>query len=210
MLATTGGISAVIALLAAAHHNNGYNLSLDFSGIKSFWGIVTAGVLWAGIFNWLFEKWVWRFGFLQGWLIKVPDLSGIWVGVSESHYFKTNDGSFERIDIEVNIAHQFDRIVYTQQGDAKIVALTTDLSKDESGFCELTVVYYNPPQIANSPNTREHYGCVRLRLYKPPKERTTSGSWQLKGEYWTSKSRFPDREDRGTTGIQELSWLRRC
>ena len=217
MLAIIGGIGATVALLIAASRNNGFTLSLDPTGVKSLWEVVTAGVFWATIFNWLFEKWLWRLSILQGWLIKVPELSGDWEGTSESRFFKDKNGAFQSITVSAHIEHRFDRIIYTQKGLALSTALVADLSTDENGACTLTVVYYNHPQPAGingsvseslATNIREHYGCARMVLNRPPKERTAIQAWTLRGNYWTSKSRFLDHEDRGTTGVIELH--RKC
>jgi hypothetical protein len=221
MLATVGGIGATVALLIAASHtsgdNQGFALSLDYTGATKLWEIATAGVFWAAIFNWLFETWIWRLCFLQGWLVKVPDLSGVWTGTSESRFFKDKDGNYQTISIEASIDHRFDRIIYTQAGLGKNAALAVDLSTDENGFCTLTVVYHNLPQTRKAAadasedlaeNVREHYGCACLTLSRPPKQRTVSAQWALNGAYWTDKARSKQDEDRGTTGVLDLHWNR--
>src|ERR1700733_2428689 len=130
MLATVGGIGATVALLIAASHtsadHSGFVLSLDYTGATNLWKIVTAGVFWATIFNWLFETWIWRFSFLQGWLVKVPDLSGVWIGTSESRFFKDKDGNYQAINLEAKIDHRFEKIIYTQAGLSKSTALAVD------------------------------------------------------------------------------------
>jgi len=221
MLATVGGIGATVALLIAASHTSsdhqGLALSLDYAGAKNLWEIATAGVFWAAIFNWLFETWIWRLSLLQGWLIKVPSLSGVWTGTSESRFFKDRNGKYQNIQIEANIDHRFDRIIYTLASLGTTTALAVDLSTDENGFCTLTVVYHNLPQTRRAAegapqdladNVREHYGCARMTLSRPPKERKATRSWTLQGTYWTDKSRFQDYEDRGTTGMLDLRWNR--
>jgi hypothetical protein len=229
MLATVGGIGATAALLIAASHTsadrNGFALSLSYVMAKKLWEIATAGVVWAGIFNWLFEKWIWRFSLLQGWLVKIPDLSGVWQGISESRYFKNRDGSFQAIPIEVTIDHRFDRIIYTQknmhnakEGGTTSKAVVVDLSTDENDVCTLAVIYRNLPRprdISNdapesySANTRPHDGCMLTTLDRPVKERNVTVQWTLSGEYWTNKSRCQDHQDPGTTGVLNLRWRRR-
>ncbi len=217
MLATIGGIGAAIALLVAASHHGGLNLSFDVRTVKTLWAIVTAGVFWAVLFNWLFEKWIWRLNILQGWLVKLPDLSGDWEGISESRFFKDENGAFLVIPMAAQIEHRFDRIIYTQKGLSDTFALAADLSTDENGVFTLTVVYYNPPAPGEgrnglskvlTDNIREHFGCARMNLTRPRKERGATQAWALNGAYWTNKSRFLEREDRGTTGIIELHWKR--
>ena len=214
MLATVGGVGSTVALLIAAGHATGFTLSPDLKSAKSLWEIVTAGVFWATAFNWLFEKWLWRLNILREWLIKVPDLSGTWEGISESRFFK-DQGGFQRIGMSAYIEHNFDRIIYTQIGESNSTALAADLSTDENGLWTLTVVYYNHPQpsaaaaagtITVSANIREHYGCERMLLSRPPKSKAATPAWTLCGNYWTNKSRFLDHEDRGTTGLLELHW----
>lgn len=221
MLATVGGVGATLALLIAASHTSnghqGLTLSLNYAGAKSVWEIATAGVFWAAIFNWLFETWIWRVGFLQGWLIKVPNLSGVWIGTSESRFFKDENGKYESIDIQAIIDHRFGRIIYTQTSLSITIALAADLSTNENGVCTLTVVYHNLPQTRTAAedtseelaeNVREHFGCARMTLNRPPKQRKATKSWRLQGSYWTNKSRFHNSEDCGTTGVLDLRWNR--
>jgi hypothetical protein len=212
MLATIGGIGATATLLIAASHNTGLTLSLDLGSAKSLWEIVTAGVFWATAFNWIFEKWLWRLSLLRVWLIKVPDLSGRWEGTSESGFFKEKERG-EKIPISACIDHRFDRIIYTQKSITDSIGNAVDLSTDENGFYSLTVAYYNIPQPAadHAPgqltdHSREHNGCSRMVLWRPPKERKATQKWTLKGSYWTDKLRSLDHEDRGTTGKLELHW----
>ena len=216
MLATVGGIGAIAAILVLAGQKGLPPLSLDERTVKLLWGLATAGVFWATVFNWLFEKWIWRLSILQGWLVKVPDLSGTWKGTSESRYFKNSNGAFQKIEISVRIDHRFDRIVYTQQGVTTSRAFVADLSVDGNGFYTLVVAYENPLQpnamehvAANAEfadNVRDHCGCARMILKRPPEQRAVTRNWELSGHYWTNKRRSPNSDDRGTWGVLELWW----
>ena len=218
MLATIGGIGAVVTLLVASHvTGRTFELTIapDFEGLKKLWVFATAGVFWAAIFNWLFEKWIWRISLLQGWLTKVPDLSGIWKGRSESRFFKDKNGQYCAIDLEATIDHRFDRIIYTQSAKSHTIALAADLSTDENGFCRLTVTYENLAQptalrqggVAEcDANTRPHFGCALMTLHRLPKGNKKTAAWTLQGFYWTDKARVAGSDDRGTTGVMELHW----
>jgi hypothetical protein len=218
MLATVGGIGSTAAvLIAAGNTSGGFHLSPDFKGATKLWEIATAGVFWAVIFNWLFENYIWRLGFLQGWLVKVPDLSGVWTGTSESRIFKEKDGKYQTIPMEARIDHRFERIVYKQQGLGTSLAHTVDLSVDENGFWKLTIVYHNLAQTRKAAgdapeelteNVREHDGCAIMTLNRPDNQRTISKEWKLSGPYWTNKSRSTQGGDLGTTGVMDLRWNR--
>jgi hypothetical protein len=148
----------------------------------------------------------------------VPDLSGVWIGTSESRFFKDKDGNYQAINLEAKIDHRFEKIIYTQAGLSKSTALAVDLRTDENGFWTLTVVYENLPQTKKSgegaseelaENVSEHHGCAIMMLSRPHKERSISAQWTLNGAYWTDKLRPKHSGDRGTTGVLDLRWSRR-
>jgi len=233
MLAVVGGIGATVALLIAASHNSSahreFALSLNYTGAKIIWEIATAGVFCAAVFNCMFVIWIWRLSPLQGWLIKVPVLSGVWAGTCESGFFKDENGRYRKIEIEATIDHRFDqiiyresdhrfdKIVYREPGLSEATAFAVDFRADENGEFILTIIYHNVPQSHDAAeydpkaagyNIRKHDGCARMTLARPPRQRQATSFWTLHGNYWTNKSRFEDHEDRGTTGLMELHWKR--
>jgi hypothetical protein len=223
ILATIGGIGALVAFVLLARNSGGITLSASSAGAKTVWELATAGVFWATLANWFFEKWLWRLRWLQGWIVKIPDLTGIWEGSSESRHFKDKNASFQNMPISVEIDHRFDRIVYTQRGFGINRAFVADLSVDENGSYALVVVYLNTQQISGeaadpelAANAREHYGCARMVLERPLGQRTATRDWRLIGTYWTDKQRAtlddhgnPNLNDKGTWGKLDIQWKSR-
>jgi hypothetical protein len=181
-------------------------------------GIVTAGGFPAAVLSWLFENYGWRYPIFQGWLVKVPDLSGVWEGTSISDVFKDEKtGRPQSIPMTATIDHRFDNIVYIQEGQTKSNVLAADLIVDAKGIWTLTVTYDNFEQGANiqrreqnpelAVNSRPHKGTHMLTLSRPLNEKKASKNWKLDGAYWTNKERKEGTNDRGTTGTLHLEWI---
>jgi hypothetical protein len=216
VFSTIGGIGAAASLLWMAAHG-GIEFGVSLKTAKAIAGIVTAGGLPAAVLSWLFEKYGWRYAVFQGWLVKVPDLSGIWEGPSISNYFKDSEtGRPQRVDLTATIDHRFDEIIYTQKALTESVVLAADLTVHSKNRCELIVCYENYEQEVDlkqikvdpkyAENSRSHKGTHILTLSRPAGEKKASTKWTLAGPYWTDKERTKGSSDKGTTGKVNLTW----
>lgn len=217
IFSTIGGIGSAISLMWLAAHG-GVELCFSMKCAKTIAGIVTAGGFPAAVLSWLFEKYGWRHPIFHGWLVKVPDLSGIWERTSKSAYFQDDARQAQSIPMTATIDHRFDDIIFTQEGQTKSIGWAADLTVDSKDTWTLIVTYDNYPQGADlermnrnpalARNSREHRGTHVLTLHRPLHQKKVSESWELDGEYWTDKERSPGSGDHGTTGTLHLKWVR--
>jgi hypothetical protein len=57
------------------------DLTLHQDGLVHIWEFTASGGGLAGLYVFLFEKWLWKIPLLQRWFIRFPNLHGTWVGV---------------------------------------------------------------------------------------------------------------------------------
>ena len=196
LLAFASGI-AVLTHILILSTNGGVGLR-----VKDLWQLATSGVSTASIADFAFERWLWKWGLLQGWLVKFPNISGTWDSVSYSKTFQSQHAA------KVTIKHEFEKISYTARtAHSMNSAINAQLMKSPNGQTMLVVVYHNDIIGEEAEHTAEHYGCCRLTLERPQGEKLPTSNWILRGEYWTTKVR--DRtQERGTVGSIVLTWQR--
>lgn len=131
----------------------------------------------------LFTKWLWRWSFLQGWLIKIPDIQGTWRGESKSDWINPETGTvIQSIPMILVIRQTFSHIQctmmtqestsYSTTADINLVAGSEDMY--------LTYNYTNRPKATIRDRSAIHDGAVILKIIKKP-------NLCLEGEYWTSR-----------------------
>lgn len=137
------------------------------------------------ILSFIFTKWIWRLPFLQGWLIKYPDLQGTWQGNLQTTWKNPETGKIPGpIPMILVIKQSFDTIncvMHTQESTSYSNAsmLSED---DESGIQRISYNYTNTPDTTIRGRSAIHYGAAILRIIKEGKK------YSLVGEYWTSRS----------------------
>jgi hypothetical protein len=160
------------------------------------------------VFRSVFEQWLWRWRIFQGWLVLIPDLSGVWSG---DLYSITYNDRFYNV---VEIRHKFDRLLYSSSRRGQnggIVSreedIVCDVRRAESEKVELIVVYRNEPgQMHNNDGyTRPHEACAVMVLIDGKCKKT---DWKLGGQYWTNKHwpGAPSSDNGATRGEITLTW----
>jgi hypothetical protein len=206
LIAVTGAAVHLVWLLYQSNWSPSVNTPHDW--FKLIWGPVGSAVIAVLVFQFFFERWIWRRDFLRKKLVRFPDLTGTWFVTSNSKTFGTNYKSV------VNIDHRFDRIILksfrlNQKGDT--------VSREHSLFCGierrlnddsvlLYLVYENGVFKAEE-YSRDHTGCRCLTLYN---EESCRKKWILQGQYWTDKPvETKDNRKGGTLGSTEMKWIRK-
>ena len=137
------------------------------------------------ILKFIFTKWVWRFPFLQGWLIKYPNLQGTWQGTLQTNWKNPETGEIPGpIPMILVIKQTFDSIncvMYTQESTSYSNASMLN-EDDDSGVQRLSYNYTNTPDTTIRGRSAIHYGAAILRIVRGKKK------YSLQGEYWTSRS----------------------
>ena len=129
-----------------------------------------------GIFYWIYNKFLWKWGPLRGWH-EIPDLNGRWEGKV------TSPLKNQPIDITVNIEQTWDKI--------KISTRTNSQAQSQSAMLEILengTVYLRYSFITKRQN-QEYPGYNRLEL---------NGDI-LDGEYFTAKT-IPGMDGYGSKG----------
>ena len=152
--------------------------------LKLIWGAVGSAVVAVLIFQFFFERWIWRWDFLRNKLVRFPDLTGTWFVTSKSDTFG------ETYKAVVYIDHNFDKINYTnfRSNPGK-----SNISSERSEFCgidrnkanELVLyLFYENKKNEGEKYSHNHNGCRWLTLKN---ERLPRTKWFFVGNYWTDK-----------------------
>lgn len=152
---------------------------------------VTAAVL---LLLAVFDQWLWRHPFFQGWLVRRPVLDGTWraslvtVAESESDLGDTIVVGF----MVVRQTHSsISARLLTSESQSRL--LSGRITRSADGLYTFSATYMNEPGLELRERSPIHYGAFALRVIGRPASR-------LEGSYWT---------DRGTRGTIELTDRRR-
>ena len=166
----------------------GGDVGLDFFKPATFVVGLLSTTLWG------FEKWVWRWSWVNRFL-KRPNLTGTWCGTLASNYVpKDHVSPVPPINVALVIHQSFtslDLRLLTTESESESIA--TDLAPLPAGRYSITGLYRNEPGLSARNDSPIHYGGLRLNLQGEDLKR-------LAGQYWT---------DRGTQGELELSLVAR-
>jgi len=142
----------------------------------------------------VFVRWGWRWQFLQGWLIKVPDLQGTWRGELKSDWISSEtEKRIHPIPITIVIRQTFLSINVTlMTAESSSYSTAADIGSILGGeqLC-LTYTYTNRPKAIIRDRSEIHDGAAILKIVTTP--------LSLEGEYWTS------RKTRGDIEVKLLS-----
>jgi SMODS-associating 2TM, beta-strand rich effector domain len=171
-------IAAFCAYLAIM----GETLSLWWVGGVS----ITVTIL--GLAFWLFDKYLWRLGVLQGWFVKRPRLLGRWDVEFASDWIDPNRNerlASRRAKLRVN--QTFSKLLLHFETDESVgETISASIIEKEGGQYEIIGVYRNEPRLSKRDTSQIHNGALKLRV-----EADGSKPLCLIGHYWT---------DRGTKG----------
>ncbi len=131
----------------------------------------------------IFVKWLWRLKFLQGWLIKIPDLQGTWRGELKSDWINPETGKgIDPIPVLLVIRQTFSSIQCTMMTrESSSYSTTANINAaPNSEDLYLTYNYTNRPKATIRDRSAIHDGASILKIISKPNR-------FLEGEYWTSR-----------------------
>ena len=180
-----------ILVLFIAALLRGFDLRNFIDLIKLFPIVATADVLGYAIFT----TWVWRWRYLEGWLIAFPDLNGTWQGVIQSNWKDAEGKSICPIPTILTIKQSFGRMSCTMR--------TAEMESHSylEGFCidknaqvrQLCYSFTSRPHAGLRERSTPHDGTMLFNIIGKP-------VYKLEGEYWTQRQ---------TTGKITLSFRTR-
>lgn len=157
----------------------GGDMKLDGEAVKKLPEVVAI----YSIVAYLFKHWIWKWRFLQGWLIPYPNLQGTWTGTLQSSWIDPRTGSgIGPIPVTLAIRQSFDAIscsLFTAESESYSVSAQINQDED-SGSLHLDYSYTNRPKLGLRDRSAIHDGAAALRIVTVP-------SRSLDGEYWTSR-----------------------
>jgi hypothetical protein len=165
---------------------NGTPLTWDH--FKPF-SVVVAAMVAIGV---AFDKWVWRWPILRGWLVKRPDIRGTWLVALKGDW--ENPETKEKIHtitcymvVRQTLSTLSMRLM-TQQSSSALI--TGKIFTEDDGYYRVATIYRNEPKLEiRGVRSEIHYGAFVLDIHGTPPN-------SLSGNYWT---------DRKTTGRINLS-----
>ena len=180
------GYSVLVLFVAALIR--GFDLRNFLDLLRLIPAVATADI--AAYF--VFSIWLWRWKYLQGWLIPFPDLNGTWQGVIQTNW-KTEEGkTLEPIPVILTIKQSFGRM--------SCVMRTGEMESHSyiEGFCidkdaqirRLCYSYTSRPKVALRERSTPHDGTILFNIIGNPVHK-------LEGEYWTQRQ---------TTGTVRLTF----
>ena len=138
-----------------------------------------------------FDLWLWRLPFLQGWMVKRPNLSGTWRAEVRSEWVDPDTGQ-RKVPIAgfMVIRQTFSTLSLCQiTAESRSELLGAEIVRGGDGTYQVFGVYRNEPRLSVRHRSEIHYGALELRVAGSPPER-------IEGHYWT---------DRDTAGELSLS-----
>ena len=190
------GAEGFHAQLRALQH-----LTVSVEGIPKIWELLTSGGAAASLYMWLFEKWLWKIPWLQGGLVRFPNIGGTWVGVltprtqamippqspaGDSGTTSVPEWARKKgvLPVHVTIAHNFDKLIFTAKhpnSENQTLAYQFVYS-EQTERTTLYVVYRNDPEERKGENAAAHKGCCELELKQAGGTNAANPAWRLKGD----------------------------
>ena len=136
----------------------------------------------------IFNFWLWRVRWLQGWFVKRPHLWGKWdILISPEGTDPATGEKFVPVMAEFRVRQTYGALyVHMIAPQSTGDLLSAELIHKEDGGCRLVGVFRNEPKFSERPSLEIHHGAFLLDIEGPPN--SPSG---MIGHYWT---------DRGTSG----------
>jgi hypothetical protein len=140
----------------------------------------------------VFEKFVWRWHLLRGWLVTRPDLQGTWKARLVSN-FASNGSPTEKVVYAVVRQSLTSLTLRLYTDKAKSASIASSLYVDGGDLFTLSISYQNVPDVEQRNGDSEiHYGAALFRDI----------DWVnrvIKGHYWT------DRKTQGSLVLMQHS-----
>lgn len=167
-----------------------YTLNGDAVNLSFWFECITRSVTVISTFLLLFSTLLWKITALQGWLVLVPNLNGIWEGTLESDWVnpETNKktGPIKAtLTIKQSLFH-VSCVMKTDEMTSRSIAYGFILDSDNQ-ITQLAYSYISTPLQTIQERSRIHYGSVLFDIEDK----------MMTGNYWTGRK---------TTGIIKMEW----
>ncbi|QTN34147.1 hypothetical protein HZ994_18090 [Akkermansiaceae bacterium] len=130
----------------------------------------------------VFRKWLWRWKFLNPWLVIAPDLNGDWEGSVTPVVNGGNGESPEAIPVRMTIRQTlttFSCVVQTKEMTSRSFSAGFQIEPD-SQRRQLTYSYESLPRAGVRDHSPVHFGTTRLEI-------DSEDPTEMTGEYWTNR-----------------------
>lgn len=139
-------------------------------------------VFYTGIFYFLFSKYIWKWRFLQRWLVPYPNLQGTWSGTLQSTWEDPKTKKLlDPFPVKLCIRQDFENIfitMYTKESPS--YSRAARFLTEPDGTTSLSYTYSNKPSAIVRDRSEIHDGAAYLKV-------SNSSKLSLNGEYWTSR-----------------------
>lgn len=138
--------------------------------------------LYAGIFYYLFSKYIWKLPILHPWLVPYPNLDGTWIGFLQSTWENPEIGKrIDPIPVQFCIHQDFEHLNITMfTKESKSYSQAASFITENDGSIGLKYTYTNKPKATVRDRSEIHEGAASLKIVEIPK-------LALTGEYWTGR-----------------------
>jgi hypothetical protein len=158
------------------------------------------------------EHWLWKWSWLHGWFITVPDLRGTWiVTLQSSGVDPVTNQPVPAITCYMGVEQTLSTLnmhLMTPESESYFIAHSIYPSRSSNGY-EIAGVYVNRPSIHLRGNrSNMHLGALMIDTHGPAKGKPTA----LSGEYWTDRKtvgtmNFTKRVDEVCTSYTDAALL---
>lgn len=129
-----------------------------------------------------FARWVWRWTFLQDWLVPFPDLNGTWQGHIQTDWRNQNGCKPGPIPVILTIKQTFGRIscvmrTAEMESHSYVEGFSIDTREQ---IRRLVYSYTSNPKVGLRARSTPHDGTILFRIIGNPVNK-------LEGEYWTQR-----------------------
>lgn len=130
----------------------------------------------------IFMKWLWRWKFLQGWLVPFPDLNGTWQGEIQTNWKDSGGRTPGPIPTILTIKQTFARMSCVMRtGEMESHSYLEGFCIDEEAQVRrLCYSYTSKPKSALRSRSTPHDGTMLFSIIGVPARK-------LEGEYWTQR-----------------------
>lgn len=154
------------------------DLPITLKFFEPFGFVVMALTVTAALFN----REIWKWPLINGWIVKQPVLAGTWRITIYSDWINPDTG--KKIDhipgylfIRQSFTHLSLKMVTAESGSESI---SSNFNSEENGTYKLVSVYRNIPKARVRGRSEMHHGTLLLSI--------ASLGNEIEGEYWTDRN----------------------
>lgn len=130
----------------------------------------------------IFDRWLWRWHRLHGWLVKRPNLHGTWIVKLTSSWVDGESGErLAPIAGYLVVRQTFSRVsmrLFTEKSMSRLRG--AEIAADADGLYEVAAVYLNDPKFGLRVGNPAHNGAFILAVRGTP-------ATVMEGHYWTDR-----------------------